>query len=226
MKNISILILCAGFGKRMLDLTVDIPKPLLKVKNQIMLGNTINFFQELGYNQIFINTHYKHNQILNYINDEFNQSSIKVIYEPTILGTGGAIKNIYKYTENNKICVVNSDIFWQKNNKSDVINFIKDYKNVTHCKLLLAKNNNFEGLKKEKGDFNMHNEKVLNWTKKDEIFFYSGLQIVSKEIFENTKDIFSMNYVWNNLIKTNNLIGSVSKSKILHIGDKKTFEEF
>ena len=67
MQKFSLLILCAGFGKRMLDLTANKPKPLLKIENSSILENTINFFQNIGCNKIFINTHYLHKKIENYI---------------------------------------------------------------------------------------------------------------------------------------------------------------
>ena len=47
MSEFSLLILCAGFGKRMASLTKNIPKPLLKVKNTTLLANNINFLKIL-----------------------------------------------------------------------------------------------------------------------------------------------------------------------------------
>lgn len=223
MPKFTLLILSAGFGKRMLDLTTNTPKPLLKFKNQTLLGNTINFFKDIGCNEIFINTHYLHEKIHKYVNTYFNDHSINLIYEPKILGTGGAIKNIFKYSKNKKICVVNSDIFWQEENKVELLNFLKDFNNITHCKILLSKNDNFHGLKKTKGDFNIENGIVKNWIKDNQIFFYSGFQIVSKNIFKNMNEVFAMNIIWNKLIIDKNLKGSVIQSEILHIGDKNSF---
>ncbi len=222
--NFSLLILSAGFGKRMLNLTKNTPKPLLRFKNKILLGNTINFFKEIGCNEIFINTHYLHEKIDDYIKNNFNTQKIKIIYEESILGTGGGVKNIFNFTKNKKICVVNSDIFWEKNNKADILNFLNDFEEVTHCKILLSRENNFYGLKKNNGDFNIKNCIVTKWNKGNEIIFYSGCQIVTKDIFNNTKKIFPMNYVWNNLMTNNNLKGVLAESKILHIGDKNSFE--
>ena len=54
MVNFSLLILCAGFGKRMLELTLEKPKPLLKYKNITLLYNTINFFQNIGCNEFLL----------------------------------------------------------------------------------------------------------------------------------------------------------------------------
>ena len=224
MPNFSLLILCAGFGKRMLDLTSNIPKPLLKFNNQTLLSNTVNFFQDIGCNEIFINTHYLNEKIEIFVNKELYNYPINLIHEPSILGTGGGIKNIFNYTKNKNICVVNSDIFWQKENKLDIINFLKDFTNVTHCKILLSKKNNFQGLKKTKGDFNIQNGIISNWIKNNEVIFFSGLQIVSKNIFQKTTKIFSMNEIWNNLILGKNLKGDLISSKILHIGDKNSFE--
>ncbi len=225
MLKFPILILSAGYGKRMLNLSEYTPKPLLKIKNQTLLENTINFFNEIGCKEILINTHYLHNKIENYIIQNFKDHPIKLIYEPTILGTGGGIKNVFNYTKSKKICVVNSDIFWKNENKSDIINFIKDINIVNYCKILLSKENNFFGLKKNTGDFNIKNGIVLNWDKKEDINFYSGLQIVTKEIFDKKPKIFSMNDLWQSLIINKNLKGSFIYSNITHIGDKNSFEQ-
>ena len=226
MSKITLLILCAGFGKRMLNLTLDTPKPLLKYENKVMLGNTINFFRDIGFENIFINTHYLHDKIEVYINNNFNKFGINLIYEPIILGTGGAVKNILKLNKTEKICVVNSDIFWKKENKFDVIQFLQDYKKVDNCKILLSKRDNFMGLKKKEGDFTIHDKLIYHWNFGDEILYYSGLQVVSKKIFSNKKNIFSMTEIWNNLISQKKLMGEVISSRIMHIGDKKSLEEF
>ena len=91
---------------------------------------------------------------------------------------------------------------------------------------MLSKEKNFLGLKKNKGDFNIRNGNVSNWINGQDINIYSGLQIVSKKIFNNSSNNFSMYKIWNDLIVTNNLQGSLINSKVLHIGDKRSFDDF
>tara|TARA_B100001287_G_C22663464_1_gene521589 strand:- start:761 stop:1441 length:681 start_codon:yes stop_codon:yes gene_type:complete len=225
MSQISLLILCAGFGKRMLDLTIDTPKPLLMIQNKTLLSNSIDFFKSFGCNEIFINTHYQHKQIEKYINKYYDNKNISIIYEPEILGTGGAVKNIFKYTKNKNLCVTNVDIFWQNQNRPDIANFLEDYNKINYCKILLSKKNKFMGLSKSQGDFSLQNNTVKNWVKENDILYYSGFQILSKKIFENTPEKFAMNDVWDKLIYNNNLTGNLMNSKILHVGDKNTFDK-
>ena len=61
------MILAAGFGKRLNPLTVDCPKPLLKVDDETLLSNTIRFLENLGIEQVVINVHYLKKKIINYI---------------------------------------------------------------------------------------------------------------------------------------------------------------
>jgi len=225
MEKFSLLIMCAGFGSRMLDLTNKKPKPLLEIKNVTLLENSINFFLSIGCNKIFINTHYLYKDIENFIKKKFKDYPISLVYEPVILGTGGGIKNIFNFIKKENLLVSNSDILWQSKNKKDIINFARDINNVKNCKLLLSEERNFLGLKSSNGDFRIINNKVSRWTKGDEIIFYSGLQIVSPNIFKNTTNIFPINTIWDNLIKQNNLLGELIDSKITHLGDKKSFEE-
>ena len=53
------LVLCAGFGKRVLPITTDIPKPLIKYNNVALLENTINFLINLKIKSVKINTFYQ-----------------------------------------------------------------------------------------------------------------------------------------------------------------------
>ena len=61
------MILAAGYGKRLLPLTLDCPKPLLKIGDETLLSNTIKFLQKYGINQVVINIHYLGDQIINYL---------------------------------------------------------------------------------------------------------------------------------------------------------------
>ena len=225
MSKFTLLILSAGYGKRMLDLTKKNPKPLLEFKNIKLLDNTINFFKEIGCNEIFINSHYLYKKIEKHVIRNYQNNLVNLIYEPKILGTGGGVKNIFNYTNKDRLVVVNSDIFWQDENKQCILNFLKNLENINYCKILLSEEKNFYGLKKVKGDFNLQNNYISHWTEEDEVIFYSGLQILSKTIFENSKKIFPMHDIWNNLIIDKNLEGSLVKSKILHIGDKSSYDE-
>ena len=51
------MILAAGYGKRMLPLTTNNPKPLVSINGITLLENSINFLKKLGCTKIIINTH-------------------------------------------------------------------------------------------------------------------------------------------------------------------------
>ena len=62
------MILAAGFGKRLNPLTLERPKPLLKIGEETLLSNTINFLEQSEIMEIVINVHYLGDQIIDYIN--------------------------------------------------------------------------------------------------------------------------------------------------------------
>ena len=63
MKINTALILCAGFGKRLTPLTLNTPKPLLKLNDITMLENCINLISKLGIKKVFLNTFHLSEQI-------------------------------------------------------------------------------------------------------------------------------------------------------------------
>tara|TARA_Y100000996_G_C22412659_1_gene597921 strand:+ start:136 stop:825 length:690 start_codon:yes stop_codon:yes gene_type:complete len=227
MTRFNLMILAAGYGKRMDDLTESTPKPLLKINNKELLRNNIDFFTNLGCDKIVINTHYLHYKIQHCIEEHYSDRNVILSYEPTLLNTGGGIKNALSYFGDKNFIVTNSDILWKEENTNDVFKFINNYQKIETCKLLLAEDSNFEGLKKPEGDFSYEDGLLKRWKINDPYLFYTGLQIINPRVFDLIKDIsFSMNKLYDLLIAKNILQGALTYSSIAHIGDINAFNKF
>lgn len=222
LNNFSGMILAAGYGKRMLPLTKDKPKPLIKVNGKTLLDNSINFLQNIGCKQIIINSHYKYLQIKKSINTRKDKKNITLLHENKILDTAGAVKNAIKFFKNDNIIIINSDVFWRNENIKDVKKLIKEYKKNLKSHLLLVNEKNTFGLKKKKGDFFLKQKNIYRYDNINakNLLYFTGLQILNIDIFNNfNKEKFSFNEVWDYLIKKNILFGKVMTSNWYHVGD-------
>ena len=212
------MILAAGFGKRLNPLTNNCPKPLIKIGNETLLSNTINFVQEFGIKHIVINTHYLSDQIKKYINEKKFKSNITIINEKEkILDTGGGIFNALKYFNESFLCI-NPDTIWNSNYIKELKKLENDFfLNKRQCSLLLVdKTKSFD--KNLKGDFSLENALVTRKNTENLKYIYTGLQIIDPKIFLDINDrIFSINLIWDKLIKKKKLFGLESNINFLHV---------
>ncbi len=104
------LILAAGLGTRLRPYTEHTPKPLFTVAGRTLLDITIANLIEAGCTAIMINTHHLHEHIEGFVARQFYSIPIQTRYEPQILGTGGAIKNVRDFWNEQPFVVVNADI--------------------------------------------------------------------------------------------------------------------
>lgn len=106
------LILAAGYGKRMLPITNDIPKPLVKVWDKSLLERILDDLISYGIKKIIINTHHKAEKINFFIRQYLKNHQVEIIliYEEEILETGGAIINILDKITAEDFFVINGDI--------------------------------------------------------------------------------------------------------------------
>ena len=214
------MILAAGFGKRIHPLTLDLPKPLLEIGKETLLSNTLKFLELLEIQEVIINVHYLSEKIIDYIKKNKFKIKIKLIEEKEkILDTGGGILNAIDNFSNSPFYIVNPDTVWNKNYLEEIKLMEKFFYNnkSNRCTLLVVnKKKSFD--KSMKGDFNLANN-IIN--KKDNYnlkYIYTGLQIISPEIFKNINtQIFSINKIWNKLIENNELYGIESNIDFLHV---------
>ena len=107
------MILAAGFGRRLHPLTLNCPKPLLKIGNETLLSNTLKFLEQVGINQVVINVHYLSDQIVDYIDkNKFNLTITLVKEKNKILGTGGGVLNAINNFSNEPFIIINPDTIW------------------------------------------------------------------------------------------------------------------
>ena len=105
------LILAAGFGTRLLPFTKNTPKALFPVAGRPLLHIIILSLQNAGCKAVIINTHHLYKKIDSYLMQQKYAIPVITRYEPEILGTGGAIKNVADFWDDNPFMVINSDIF-------------------------------------------------------------------------------------------------------------------
>ena len=225
-KKISVMILAAGYGNRLQPLTKKIPKPLITISGKTLLQNTLNFVLKLNCREIIINTHYKHEKINDFVKKNYSKENIIISYEKELLDTGGGVKNAIPLFTNNEVLIMNSDIFWISENLKDIKNFINNYKYEQICKLLLVPKKLAHGIYNNRGDFFIKNNLIYRFKKSQKIYYYSGVQIISLNIFKQFKQKnFSFNKIWNELIDKKLIYGDIMESKWFHVGDIKGLKE-
>jgi len=212
------MILAAGFGKRLNPLTLDCPKPLLKIGNETLLSNTINFLEQYKIEEVVINVHYLGDQIIEYLKKKKFNLNIKIINEKDkILDTGGGILNAIKYFNESFICI-NPDTIWNSDYNKELKQMENNFfSNEKKCHLLVVdKIKSYD--KNLNGDFNLEKDILTRKKEKNLKYIYTGLQIINPKVFLNITDkVFSINKVWNKLIESRQLNALESNVEFFHV---------
>lgn len=104
------LILAAGLGTRLLPFTRHTPKPLFTLNQRPMLDRVIRQLHRAGCEAVMINTHHLHERIERFIADRTYPMQVQTRFEPEILGTGGALRNVADFWSEAPLLVINADI--------------------------------------------------------------------------------------------------------------------
>ena len=210
------MILAAGLGKRMQPLTLKTPKPLLEINNYTLLERAINLLIGHGVQEISINVHYLPDQIKSFINRKKFKVKITISNEENLLlDTGGGVLKGTQNFGDNPFFVINPDTVWSKHYLAELKSLEVIYSKNNKPTLLLV-NKKLSIDPSFQGDFNLNNEKITKDSENQ--FIFTGLQIINRSVFTNEKsEVFSLNKVWDKLIKDKNLLGLESNQKFYHL---------
>ena len=225
MKIKTALVLCAGYGKRLNPLTLEDPKPLLKINKITLLENCIVLIESLGIKKIIINTFYLKEKIENFINKNKFNVDIELVHDgETILNTGGGILNMINSSNESDFLTLNPDTVWNNNYVKHIQQMEKIYFSNQSKNILLVVKKDLSFDKKLNGDFNLIENKIKKDDKND--FIYTGCQIINKSLFvSHVVNSFSILEVWNKLLKEDMLYGYESLENFYHLTNLKIYKE-
>ena len=181
--------------------------------------------ESLGIQKIIINTFYLKEQISNFLKNKNFKSEIIIVDDgKDILDTGGGIRNMLNYSNEQDFLIFNPDTLWQKNYFEEITRMEKLYfsKKVENILLLVDKRLSFD--KNLNGDFDLKDNLIIKNNNKK--FIYTGCQIMNKKLLSDYKDkIFSITNVWNDLIEKKELHGFETNTEFYHLTDLETFKK-
>ena len=109
MLPIDAVLMAGGRGERLRPLTLDTPKPLLKVGDKPIIEYNVEELETCGVKNIYVTVNYLAEQIIAHFNRREGRASVRCVKEPKRLGTIGSLSLIDDF-ENDNILLMNSDL--------------------------------------------------------------------------------------------------------------------
>lgn len=116
------VLMAGGKGERLRPLTLETPKPLLKVGDKCIIDHNIDRLISYGVEHISVTVNYLKEQLEEHFTKPHNNVQIQTVCEPKYLGTIGSIKFVKEFY-NSTILVMNSDLFTNINYENFFLHF-------------------------------------------------------------------------------------------------------
>ena len=216
------MVMAAGLGKRMRPLTATTPKPLIQVAGQALLDHVLDRLRDAGVASVVVNVHYLAAAVEAHLARRHGDIAITVSDERSeLLETGGGVVKALPLIDADPFFVVNSDVFWI-DGPSDTLRLLAQrWDDEKMDALLLLVSQARAHCHGGAGDFHMDGAGRIRRRGRGKIapFVYSGVQLVSKRLFEDAPDgPFSTNILWDRAIEAGRAYGLAHQGLWFDIG--------
>ena len=229
------MILAAGLGTRLLEMTKDKPKALVEVNGQPMLKIIIDKLIDSGFNQIVINVHHFANQIIDYIEkSDFNAEFFISDESGVLLDTGGGIKYAEKILKDEKTFLVHNVDIYSEIDLKDFYEFHINSGNIASLAVRQRESTNFLLFDQKNilcGWRSYKTQKEIISAHRNEYFEYafSGIHVISSDIFKlfRSQQKFSIITEYLELAKNYNIGAYIHNDKdVLDLGKPEAITYF
>jgi len=101
------IVLCAGYGTRLGDLTRELPKPMLLLNGHPLLAYLLGHLKAQGFDQIAVNLHFLPESIRQWSGDGSRwQLQLTYSHEESLLGTAGGVKKMEEFFQTEEAFLV------------------------------------------------------------------------------------------------------------------------
>ena len=116
------VLMAGGKGERLRPLTLETPKPLLKVGDKCIIDHNIDRLISYGVKHISVTVNYLKEQLEEHFAEPRGEVKVQTVREPKYLGTIGSIRFVKEFY-NDTILVMNSDLFTNINYEDFYLHF-------------------------------------------------------------------------------------------------------
>ena len=215
------MILAAGLGTRMNELTADRPKAMVDVAGRPLIDHAIDRLKSAGIQRIVVNVHYCADVLERHL---AKRSDVEICLSDerhALLDTGGGIKHALHFFEGRPFVTHNCDTIWAEKEMENLPALLTrfDREKMDALMLLALRDTSlgFDG----SGDFFMDDAGRLR-RRGDAAkapFVWAGVQVIVPSLFEKTPEsAFSTNIVWDRAIDANRLYGLELNGTWMHVG--------
>lgn len=176
---IDAVIMAGGKGSRLMPLTENTPKPLLKVADKPILEHNMNRLAMYGIDDFWITINYLGDQIEDYFGDGKDKNlTINYVREPHALGTIGSVSLIHDF-DHDYILLTNSDLLTNLDYEHFFLDFLKNDADLSVVTIPYNVNVPYAVLETSNGH-------VLSFKEKPTYTYYAngGIYVMKREVLD------------------------------------------
>ncbi|MDE0591022.1 nucleotidyltransferase family protein [Halocynthiibacter sp. C4] len=207
----ALMLFTAGKGTRMGSLTRDFPKPLIKVAGRPLVDHALDLVSPMPELRVVANLHAHADKLEAHL----SQSGLVLSDErDALLETGGGLRKAIPLLNSSPVFTLNSDAVWKGPNPLECLKLAWD-PNKMDALLLLIPSDNAIG-HNGRGDFALENNGRIF---RGGPYVYTGAQVIKTErLAEIEEDAFSLNALWDILIQSGRVFGTVYSGSWCDVG--------
>ena len=219
--KLAVLILCGGKGTRLGAKFKNTNKSLIKIDNKTLISRNINYLFKQKFRNIFVVTGHAHKKVEKEVNKKFQNKvflNFTGLNSSIVLRIKKTLKLLDKFQY---VLIINGDSIYKFNLEKIFYETVK--KNIDCSFVCTSKIIKYGFLKvdhKKRIKSFTKNEKIYNFSNKNDYLFYSGVCFINKELLKKNLGKIQKNFelnLFNMLIRKN-------KTKVFL--DKGEFRDF
>ena len=216
------MIMAAGKGTRMMPLTAQTPKPLIKVAGTTLLDHVLDLLRAAGVGRIVVNVHYLADQIEAHLAQHAADFDLTISDERALLrDTGGGLVQALPLIAGDPFLCINADN-WFADTEVHALHRLSAMWDAARMDVLMLvvpfeRAGNTQGT----GDFDLDAQGRLSreGPKRARPYVWTGIQLLAKHVVTDPPEaVFSTNVFWDRAIAKGRCYGLVHDGDWFDVG--------
>jgi len=216
------MIMAAGKGTRMMPLTADLPKPLIKVAGTTLLDHVLDLLRDAGIDRIVVNVHYFPEMVEAHLAANAVDFDVAISDERDLLrDTGGGLIKALPLIPDDPFFCINADNWFADTQVHALHRMAKAWDAARMDVLMLVvpfeRAGNTQGI----GDFDIEEDGRLSrdGPRRKRPYVWTGIQLIAKHVVTDPPgEVFSTNVFWDRAIAAKRCFGLVHDGDWFDVG--------